>query len=170
MTGKSRLLGALIVLCGLAVAPHPSPAQESGDGAAKGPLWSSRCTAVSRQTPVDCLIEQRAVITKTGQLLVQVTVRVPAETKKPVMMVQVPLGPFLPGGLVLDIDGKNNVKLDFQTCDANGCYAATPVSEDLLGALFAGHKLNVTVQALNKNPIQVPMDLAGFTAAYRNIQ
>ena len=121
MTGKSRLLGALIVLCGLAVAPHPSPAQESGDGAAKGPLWSSRCTAVSRQTPVDCLIEQRAVITKTGQLLVQVTVRVPAETKKPVMMVQVPLGPFLPGGLVLDIDGKNNVKLDFQTCDANGC-------------------------------------------------
>ena len=116
------------------------------------------------------IIEQRAVVTETGRLLSQVTVRVPADTRKPVMMIQAPLGPFLPGGITLDVDGANSFKLDYQTCDANGCYAGSPVSEDLLQALFRGQKLNITIQALNKQPVKIPMELTGFTAAYRNIQ
>lgn len=152
----------------------PAAAQTAGSdaGAAQQQqqLWAVRCTAGARDAAPDCAIEQRAVVTETGRLLMQFTVRVPADSRKPVMMLQAPLGPFLPGGLTLDIDGANSLKLDYQTCDANGCYAGAPVTDELLQAMFRGQKLNITMQALNKQPVKIPLDLTGFTAAYRNIQ
>jgi len=133
-------------------------------------LWTVRCIAQARTAAPDCAVEQRAVVTETGRLFVLFTVRVPAGTRKPVMMIQAPLGPFLPAGVTLNVDGGSEVKLDYQTCDANGCYAGSPVSEALLQSLFSGQKLKVTIQAFNKQPVQVPLDLTGFTAAYRSIQ
>jgi invasion protein IalB len=86
------------------------------------------------------------------------------------MMIQTPLGPFLPGGISIDVDNANTLKLDYQTCDAKGCYAGAPVSDEMLQSMFRGQKLNLTVQALNKQPIKIPLDLTGFTAAYRKVQ
>lgn len=160
----------LVGLSCLTALPALAQTAEAPAAGAGQPLWSVRCNATSREAPPDCLIEQRAVVTETGRLLSQVTVRVPADTRKPVMMIQAPLGPFLPGGITLDIDGASPLKLDFQTCDVNGCYAGSPVTDELLQSLFRGQKLNITIQALNKQPIKIPMELTGFTAAFRNIQ
>lgn len=157
----------------LAAGMQPAAAQDAAPQAGAAPaqlLWSVRCTASARGAPLDCAIEQQAVVTETGQLLTKFTVRVPAETRKPVMMVRAPLGPFIPAGITLDIDDGNVLKLDFQTCDANGCYAGGPVSDELLQAMLRGSKLNITIQAMNEQPVKVPMELTGFTAAYRNIQ
>jgi invasion protein IalB len=158
-------LGGLVSVTSAVAQTNEQPA---GGGAQ--PAWSVTCTAASREAPLDCVIEQRAVVTETGRLLSRVTVRVPADTRKPVMMVQAPLGPFLPAGIALDVDGAGPQKLDYQTCDANGCYAGSPVSDELLQAMFRGQKLNITIQALNKQPVKIPMELSGFTAAYRSIQ
>jgi invasion protein IalB len=150
-------------------APAQQPAGE--EQAAKAPPpWSSRCTTVSRGTPLDCQLEQRAVVTETGQLLVLLTVRVPADTGKPVLMVQAPLSTFLPEGIRLNVDGQHETKLDYQTCDNQGCYVATPISDDLLKAMFKGVKLNVTIQGLDRRTFTVPMSLAGFTEVYAQIQ
>jgi invasion protein IalB len=155
-----------------------APAQQSGgtepaseEQAAKAPPpWSSRCTASARNQPLECQIEQRAVVTETGQLLVLLTVRVPADTRKPVLMVQAPLSTFLPEGVRLNVDGQNETKLDYQTCDNQGCYVATPIADNLLQAMFKGVKLNVTIQGLNRQTFTVPMSLAGFTEIYGQIQ
>ena len=145
--------------------PQPEAAQPQ-----QRQLWAVRCTASARAAAPDCAVEQRAVVTENGRLLILFSVRVPADTRKPVMMVQAPLGPFLPAGVTLDVDGAGELKLDYQTCDANGCYAGSPVSDELLQAMFGGQKLNVTIQALNKQPVEVPLDLTGFTAAYRSVE
>ncbi|USG61968.1 invasion associated locus B family protein [Sneathiella marina] len=132
--------------------------------------WSVHCEAISREALPDCRIEQRAVVTKTGRLLLQVTLQVPADTREPVLMIQGPLGTFLPAGIGLDVDGAELIELPFQTCEANGCFAATPMTADQLEALFGGQKLNVQLQSVNRQPITVPMSLIGFTSAYRKIQ
>lgn len=140
--------------------------QGQGQGQAEAPPWAARCTAPSREAPLDCQMEQRAVVTETGQLLVLVTVRVPGATKKPVMAIQVPLSLDLEAGVGIDIDGQNATKLDYRTCDPNGCYAGTPISDAFLQAMFKGLKLNVTIGNLNGQTLTVPMSLVGFTDVY----
>ena len=137
---------------------------------AQAPPWAARCTAPARDGPLDCQMEQRAVVTQTGQLLILVTVRVPAETRKPVMAIQVPLSLNLQAGIGIDIDGQNATKLDYQTCDPQGCYAVMPISDAFLQAMFKGLKLNVTIQNLNKQTLTVPMSLVSFTDVYGRVR
>jgi invasion protein IalB len=144
--------------------------QGQGAGQAKAPPWVAHCTAPARDGPLDCQMEQRAVVTQTGQLLILVTVRVPAETRKPVMAIQVPLSLNLQAGISIDIDGQNATKLDYQTCDGQGCYAGMPISDAFLQAMFKGLKLNVTIQNLDKQTLTVPMSLASFTDFYGRVR
>ncbi|ODT15905.1 MAG: hypothetical protein ABS35_30050 [Kaistia sp. SCN 65-12] len=137
---------------------------------APAPGWISACQGPARAEALECQMEQRAVLSDSGQLVGSVTVRVPAETHKPVLMIRGPLGLSLGGGVVLDVDGAAAETLPLQTCDAGGCYAAAPVSDALLSTLFKGTTLNVTFQNLNKEPIKLPMSLAGFSATYGRIK
>lgn len=144
-------------------------APAAADAAATTAAWSTGCSSDGRSAALDCSVEQRAVVTNTGQLVTLVRVRVPADTKKPVMMVQVPLGLFLPAGVTVDVDGNNIQKLGVQTCDTTGCYAGSPISPEVLTAMFGGQKLNVSFQPLNKQPVKIPMELNGFRAAFIKI-
>jgi invasion protein IalB len=98
------------------------------------------------------------------------TIRLPSETKKPVTMVQVPLGLFLPAGVTVDIDGDMARNYPLQTCNANGCFVGFPLSDDQLKRMLTGGRLNVTFQYLNKKPVILPMSLEGFTDAYNRIK
>ena len=49
-------------------------------------------------------MEQTAVLTKTGQLIVLVNIRVPGDTRAPVAVIQLPLGLNLPAGAKLQVD------------------------------------------------------------------
>src|SRR3954451_10695416 len=51
-----------------AAQPAPAPTQPQADGAAAQQAgWVVRCTSVSRDAPLECAMEQNAVLTKTGQ-------------------------------------------------------------------------------------------------------
>jgi len=134
------------------------------------PEWVSRCASEGRQGALECALEQTAFLSKTGQLVTAVTVRVPADTRQPTMAVQVPVGLYLPGGVNLQIDDGKAMPLVLQTCDLKGCYAGTQVSAEMLAALKAGKKLSVTFQSLNKENISVPLQLSNFAQAYQKIQ
>ena len=49
-------------------------------------------------------VEETAVLTKTGQLIVLVNIRVASDTRTPVALVQLPLGLNLPAGAKLQVD------------------------------------------------------------------
>jgi len=80
-------------------------------------------------------MEQTAVLSKTGQLIVLVNIRVPSDTHSPVALVQLPLGLNLPGGAKLQVDEGKVLDVQIQTCEARGCYASAPIAPDLLAAL-----------------------------------
>ena len=65
-------------------------------------------------------------------------------------------------------DGKPET-LQIQTCDAKGCYAGAPLTQEKLGAMSKGQKLNVVFQDLKKQKITVPVPLKGFEDAYKKL-
>jgi invasion protein IalB len=134
------------------------------------PGWAARCTSASREAPLECAIEQTAVLSKTGQLVVLVNIRVPSDTHAPVALVQLPLGLNLPEGAKFQVDDGKPIDLPIQTCENRGCYASTPIAPELLAALKSGKQLKVSFQNLNKETITIPMPLADFSAAYEKIK
>ena len=132
--------------------------------------WVSRCAADGRQSVLDCSVEQSIIETKSRQLLMQVVVRVPPDTRKPALVLQLPLGLFLPAGIKLQFDDGKPERFDVQTCDQKGCYVQMPVSSDMLQAMSKGKSMSVTFQNLAKQDIGVPVPLNGFMVAYQKIQ
>ena len=144
-----------------AAAPAPAPSP---------PGWAARCSSPSRDAPLECAIEQSAILTKTGQLVVLVNIRVPGDTRTPIALVQLPLGLNLQSGAKFQVDDGKSTDLPIQTCENRGCYASLPVSPDLLAALKAGKQLKIMFQDLAKETISIPIPLTDFTAAYDKIK
>jgi invasion protein IalB len=156
-------------------APAPSPSAPQTDAPANAPPasqpgWASRCSSPSRDAPLECAIEETAVLTKTGQLIVLVNIRVTGDSRSPVALVQLPLGLNLPGGAKFQVDDARAVDLPIQTCENRGCYANLQIAPDLLAALKSGRQLKVSFQNLAKETITIPMPLNDFAAAYDKIK
>ncbi len=134
------------------------------------PGWAARCGSASRDAPLECAIEQSAVLPRTGQLVILVNIRVPADTHTPSALIQLPLGLNLPGGAKLQVDEGATTDMQIQTCEARGCYAGTTIAPDLLAAMKSGKQLKISFQNLNKETLTVPLPLADFAAAYDKIK
>jgi invasion protein IalB len=155
------------------VTPAPTPAPSPSGTPTTPPVvpgWAARCTSASRDTPLECAIEQNAILTKTGQVLVLVVIRVPGDTRAPLAFVQLPLGLNLQSGAKFQVDEGKAIDLPIQTCENRGCYASTAVTPELLTALKSGKQLKVSFQDLAKETITVPMPLNDFAAAYEKIK
>jgi invasion protein IalB len=160
---------------GAPAAPAPAPAQApapqaSPSEAPAGPAWVTRCTSTAREAPLECAVEASAVMTKTGQLVVLVNIRVPGDTRSPVALIQLPLGLNVPAGARLQVDEGKPFDLPVQTCENRGCYANTAVTPDLLAALKSGKQLKVSFQNLGKETITIPMPLTDFGPTYDKIK
>jgi invasion protein IalB len=153
-----------------APAPAAAPQADAAANAPATPGWAARCASASRDAPLECAVEQTAVLSKTGQLIVLVNIRVPGDTRSPIAVVQLPLGLNLPGGARFQIDEGKVTELTIQTCESRGCFANTPIAPDLLAAMKSGKQLKLSFQNLNKETITIPMPLADFAAAYDKIK
>ena len=153
--------------------PSPTPAPQADAAAANTPAppgWVARCSSASRDAPLECAVEQTAVLTKTGQLIVLLNIRVASDTRQPIAIVQLPLGLNLPAGAKLQVDDGKVSELQIQTCEQRGCYANSPIPADMLAAMKSGKQLKVSFQNLAKESITIPMPLADFAAAYDKIK
>jgi invasion protein IalB len=158
--------------------PHTAqaaPAASPSPGAATPntpppPGWVPRCASNSREAPLECAIEESAYVTKTGQLLVQVDIRVTSDTRTPVGLLLLPLGLNLPVGAKLQVDSGKPVDVQIQTCEQRGCFVNLPVSPELLAQLKSGKELKVSFQNLAKETMTIPLPLADFAAAYDKIK
>lgn len=160
-----------------AAAPPAAAPQQQGDAAPTSnappkPTWAVRCGSASRSVPLECAIEQSAVLQQTGQLFLQINVRVPGDTHAPVVLIQLPLALGLSpaAGAKLQVDEGKTFDLPVQTCDNRGCYANTPVSADMLAALRSGKQLKISFQNAAKQLITIPMPLSDFAVAYDKIK
>jgi invasion protein IalB len=145
--------------------PAPSPSTAPAQSG-----WAARCSSPSRDAPLECAMEQNAVLTKTGQLVVLVNIRVPGDTRAPIALVQLPLGLNLQAGAKFQVDDGKSIDLPIQTCENRGCYASVPISPDVLNALRSGKLLKVVFQDLAKESIAIPLTLNDFAVTYDKIK
>jgi invasion protein IalB len=162
--------GAPAAAAAAQAAPAPSASPQADSNAPPPPGWTARCAAASRESPLECAVEETAVLQKTGQVIVLVNIRVASETHQPVALVQLPLGLNVPVGGKMQVDEGKTYDLQIQTCEQRGCYANLPIAPDMLAALRTGKQLKVSFQNLGKETLTVPMPLADFAAAYDKIK
>jgi len=152
-----------------APAPAPSAAPAPQANAAQ-PGWIARCNSPARQAPLECTIEQQVVVQATGQQISLVNIRVPGDTRQPVMMVQLPLGLYLPAGLTVQVDEGKGQPVAIQSCDQRACYVGLPITGELLESMKKGQRLNLSMQSINREPVTIAHLLADFAAQYAKIQ
>ena len=132
-------------------------------------IWVVNCA--DNNGKLDCRAAQQVFVKSTGQRLLSVAVRVPADTKKPILMVQVPLGVYLPAGASLQIGQDQTKVLPFKGCDQGGCLAEYPVTDTEIAAMSKGADLKISVQNQNQKPaFDITVPTTGFSAAYAKVK
>ena len=129
--------------------------------------WITECD--DQEEGSVCSVEHTILLSKTRQRLVTVTFKTEPDAPLPALMIQLPLGLFLPDGVELQIDAQPSQHLPIQTCNDKGCYAGSTVSKEMLASLMAGEGLTVTFRSLTKEVMTVPVPLAGFGPAYQKV-
>jgi invasion protein IalB len=130
--------------------------------------WRVECTNVGKT--LDCRALVEVMQRDSRQVITSLTVRYPAETKKPVMMVQVPLGVLVNEPIALTVDTNQPVQTSVQTCTQAGCFAGSPISDVLISTMRVGKQLTIVFYNANKQAITVTVPLAGFAMAYDKIK
>ncbi len=153
----------------------PAAAQEAAapDAAAQPPQqpWATQCSATSRSAALNCTMEQQVIVRETGRPIARISIQVgAAEPRKPALLLHVPLSLSIGAGITMQIDESEPLKFDVQTCDANGCYAGSPLTDEMIAGLKRGKALKVGFQGVNREPVSIPFSLAGFTASFEQVQ
>ena len=132
--------------------------------------WITTCDVHNQEKPLVCTVAHTILVAKTRQRLVTVTVKIESDAALPALMIQLPLGLFLPDGIELRIDEQDAQQLAVQTCNKDGCYAGSAVSEQMLASMMVGQQLTLTFRNLAQKEMTVPVPLAGFGPAYRKVR
>jgi invasion protein IalB len=141
---------------------RPAPAQP----APAPPQWVLGCS--NTQGGLDCSAAQSIFVRQAGQndVRANVVVRVPPDTKKPNLLLQLPLGVYLPSGVTLRFGGGGAKAIPFQSCNQGGCLAEYAIAEAEIASLLNGEALTLSVQTADKKPFTLQVPAAGFAAAY----
>lgn len=132
--------------------------------------WDTNCSQATRQDEPNCVMSQMVIVPQSRQVLLRMEIEVPGDRSGRRMVLQLPHGMYLPAGLTLGIDGETWQETDVQTCDGNGCYAVLELDDEGLRRLQEGAQMTVTFQQLSRQPVNVPVDLNGFSEAYAKIR
>ena len=127
--------------------------------------WRLRCEKEDDDAPERCFIMQIAKSTKDKREVLRIGVRYPEPSKPPMVFLTLPLGVYLPTGLLLQIDDGETLKIPVEICLPNGCHTRMALVGDLLKRLKQGKLAKLAFHDSRQQQITVPVSLAGFTAA-----
>jgi invasion protein IalB len=83
-----------------------------------------------------------------------------------VMQFTVPLGLYLPSGIGLQIDQAQPIRVAIEVCTNQACVARYRLEEAVRSAMQKGQQAKVQLVRANRQAIDVPISLKGFTKAY----
>ena len=152
----------------VAAAAAADQAKTSAASVPPGANWRVECSGDGKV--LDCRAVQQIVLRDTQQLVAGLAIRVPPETKKPVMMIQMPLGILVSEAVEFVVDEGKPERFAIQTCNQQGCFVGTPLADNLLAAMRSGRQIRIVFQNANKQAITVTIPLAGFVVAYDKVK
>ena len=157
------LLLPLIAATGARAAEeHASLPSDGGTG------WRVECANDGKA--LDCRAINRVHQRETQQLIAGVAIRVPPDSKKPFVMIQLPLGIQVTENVTLRVDEGATERYPIQTCTQTGCLLAAPAPDALIAALRGGKELKVAFHSVAGQIVTVTLPLGGFSLAYEKIK
>jgi invasion protein IalB len=114
-----------------------------------------------------CYISQNIFIQESDLRLLGVAVGYLGPDDLPWLFFTLPLGIYLPAGMVFQIDGGDENKLPIRICLADGCKSSIGLDKKLLNALKKGNKAKVAfLDGNSRKQITVEVSLAGFSRSF----
>ena len=167
MTTTARTLFSSTLMLGLAMAP--AGAQQAPAVPESGEAWAVSCKVA--EGVKRCSMTQNLMTDQNGtqQRLLTVILQLNPDDEDSVLLV-LPHGLYLPAGTKVRIGEGEPLDLLIQTSDPNGVYAGTPLTDALLKELQSARRLVVSFQTSRRQPIDVPVTLAGLSAAYEKMR
>jgi invasion protein IalB len=150
----------------------PPPPAEPGLEVRQFQDWVVRCGRPAEGAPEACeMVQQR--LDEQGQTVLAIAVGKVPNTDDPGMLIILPLGIWLPPGVVLRVDGGEEVPVRVERCERRGCQVELLLEANVLTLLKGGTEANVLFQIYDENGepkvVGVPFSLLGFTAALNEI-
>jgi invasion protein IalB len=145
-------------------AEKPGTQQQEQPAPPKAP-WVVNC--INQDAGLVCSAVQFMVY-QQGQRPIRVStaVRLDPKTKKPVLLLQLPLGVYLPSGVTLKFGGGEAKAIAFQSCSTNGCVAEYAITPAEISTLVKGTDLKLSVRTVDKTAFNFDVPAKGFAAAY----
>jgi invasion protein IalB len=151
----------------------PPPPSEPGLEVRQFQDWAVRCGRPAEGAPESCeMLQQRQ--DEQGQTVLAIAVGTVPNNANPGMLIILPLGIWLPPGVVVKVDGAKEVPARIERCERRGCQVELLLEPDVLTILKSGREANVLFQIYDQNgqtrTVGVPFSLLGFTAALEEIK
>lgn len=132
--------------------------------------WRLRCEKKTDDDPERCFIMQVAKSEEENREVLRIGVRYPEPDQPAMVFLTLPLGVYLPTGLLLQIDEGETLQIPVEICLPNGCHTRLALEGDLLKRLKAGQQAKLAFHDSRQKQITVPVSLAGFTAALKALK
>ena len=151
----------------------PPPASEPGLEVRQFQDWAVRCGRPAEGAAESCeMLQQRQ--DEQGQTVLAIAVGDVPNNDSPGMLIILPLGIWLPPGVVVKVDGGKEVPARIERCERRGCQVELLLEPEVLTVLKSGREANVLFQIYDQNGqpkvVGVPFSLLGFTAALEEIK
>jgi len=167
MTISAFLRGIAAVLVACAISSGPALAKSLKGKSFED--WSIDCEQAAGAKDEKCFATQYVLLNKEGappQRLMKFSVGYLGPKGEAVAVALLPLGIWIPAGVVFKIDDRPQQPLQLQSCGPDGCVATAPLDADTVKAMEHG-KVMAVGAAPQGSPqtVSLPVSLKGFKAA-----
>ncbi|KAA3622725.1 MAG: invasion associated locus B family protein [Proteobacteria bacterium] len=131
--------------------------------------WALRCRTDAESGDTQCTMFQRLVVQETNRVALNVAIGFLQNEQGepvPVAVFTFPLGIWLPGGMVLQVDEGEQVPMAIERCFRRGCQTGLALNDDLIGQFKAGNQAKVTIKQSREEDIDLTVSLNGFSAGF----
>lgn len=172
MTMKPGAALAVALLL-LAAAPAVAQTDEAGDTSdveapeASAPPWLMTCSNQQDPAVLLCEVSQSILLTQANQRVATVSFARAAGQTETQAVFLLPVGVLLPAGITLSVDGTEVGRMDYDSCDAQGCLARADVEDTWLQAMRDGGQLTLGLTTRDGQAIGLNFQLDGFADVER---
>lgn len=134
--------------------------------------WGYKCESPKGSDTKLCYIFQRISSKEGDKRIADATSAYLPKVEKPVMVITLPLGVFLPAGIKMQIDDSKDdaVRAPFVQCIQDGCQARMQLDNKMITKMKGGKKMIVAFLTPQQKQLAFPISLSGFTAAIGSLK
>ncbi len=125
--------------------------------------WQVQCINVD--VSLKCSVNMTITSIHNKQRLLQFSIQKLSNDSSSNLLIQLPLGLYLPKGINLQIDDNKSRNFEVTTCNQAGCFVKKRIKNSQIDEMKKGNKMIISMEAENHQKINIEVTLVGFAQA-----